>query len=355
MRSDLFTSLISGPCSAETRSQMLSTAEGLKGLPLSYFRAGIWKPRTQPGAFEGIGDTGLAWLEEVRAQYGFKICTEVATAEHVKAAVKHQLDMVWIGARSTVNPFTVQEIAEALQETNIPVMVKNPVNPDLKLWLGAIERLERHGVKVIGAIHRGFSVYQKTKYRNNPHWQIAIDFKQARPDIALVMDPSHIGGRAALIAPLAQQALDLHYDGLMIETHCDPTTALTDAKQQITPQQLHELFSALEPRSQTDRANHDLSELREKLSLVDDALIELLQERMEISKLIGTFKRNHNTPILQVQRWEETLKANVEKGLSAGLSQEFAEQFIKMLHEESIRIQLGLQTDKPNDSHSAQI
>lgn len=348
MRSDLFASLISGPCSAETRSQVLQTAEGLQGLPLSYFRAGIWKPRTQPGAFEGIGDEGLQWLQEVRTRFGFKICTEVATAEHVRAAVAHGLDMVWIGARSTVNPFTVQEIAEALQGTGIPVMVKNPINPDLKLWLGAIERLERHDVKVIGAIHRGFSVYQKTKYRNNPHWQIAIDLKQARPDIPLVMDPSHIGGRAALIAPLAQQALDLHYDGLMIETHCDPSIALTDAKQQITPATLSELLLNLEPRSKSDQLLSELSELRDKLSLVDEGLVELLQERMELSKEIGYLKRNHNSPILQVQRWEETLKSTVEKAVNAGISPEFAELFIKMLHEESIRIQLALLSDQPD-------
>jgi chorismate mutase len=348
MRSDLFASLISGPCSAETRSQVLQTAEGLQGLPLSYFRAGIWKPRTQPGAFEGIGDEGLQWLQEVRTRFGFKICTEVATAEHVRAAVAHKLDMVWIGARSTVNPFTVQEIAEALQGTGIPVMVKNPINPDLKLWLGAIERLERHDVEVIGAIHRGFSVYQKTKYRNNPHWQIAIDLKQARPDIPLVMDPSHIGGRAALIAPLAQQALDLHYDGLMIETHCDPSIALTDAKQQITPAALSVLLANLEPRSKSDQLLSELSELRDKLSLVDEGLVELLQERMELSKEIGYLKRNHNSPILQVQRWEETLKSTVEKAVNAGISQEFAELFIKMLHEESIRIQLALLSDQPD-------
>lgn len=350
MRPDLFDSLIAGPCSAETQAQVLQTAEGLKDLPLSYFRAGIWKPRTQPGAFEGIGDIGLTWLVAVRKQFGFKICTEVATAEHVKAASAAQLDMLWIGARSTVNPFTVQELAEALQDTGIPVMVKNPINPDLKLWLGAIERLERHNVKVIGAIHRGFSVYQKTKYRNNPHWQIAIDLKQARPDIPLIMDPSHIGGRAALIAPLAQQALDLHYNGLMIETHHDPTVALTDAKQQLTPIALTELLLNLKPRSQNERAQNELAELRDKLSLIDEGLLELLQERMELSRQIGVFKRNHNSPILQVQRWEETLKTTIEKALNAGLSPEFAEHFIKMLHEESIRIQLALLSDQP-DAH----
>lgn len=348
MRPDLFDSLIAGPCSAETHAQIIQTAEGLKGLPLSYFRAGIWKPRTQPGAFEGIGDIGLEWLVDVRKRYGFKICTEVATAEHVRAAAAKQLDMLWIGARSTVNPFTVQELAEALQGTGIPVMVKNPVNPDLKLWLGAIERLERYGVQVIGAIHRGFSVYQKTKYRNNPHWQIAIDLKQARPDLQLLMDPSHIGGRASLIAPLAQQALDLHYNGLMIETHYDPNVALTDAKQQLTPAVLTELLLNLKPRSQNERAQNDLAELRDKLSIIDEGLLELLQERMELSKQIGILKRNSNTPILQVQRWEETLKSTIEKALNAGLSSEFAEHFIKMLHEESLRIQLEL--SKTNDA-----
>lgn len=348
MRPELFDSLIAGPCSAETHAQVIQTAEGLKDLPLSYFRAGIWKPRTQPGAFEGIGDIGLDWLVDVRKRFGFKICTEVATAEHVRAAAAKHLDMLWIGARSTVNPFTVQELAEALQGTGIPVMVKNPVNPDLKLWLGAIERLERHGVKVIGAIHRGFSVYQKTKYRNNPHWQIAIDLKQARPDLQLLMDPSHIGGRAALIAPLAQQALDLHYNGLMIETHHDPNVALTDAKQQLTPAVLTELLLNLKPRSQNERAQNDLAELRDKLSIIDEGLLELLQERMELSKQIGILKRSNNTPILQVQRWEETLKSTIEKALNAGLSPEFAEHFIKMLHEESIRIQLALFSDQPD-------
>lgn len=342
MRSELFQCLIAGPCSAETRSQILQTAEGLRDLPLSYFRAGIWKPRTQPGAFEGIGNEGLLWLQEVREKFGFKICTEVATAEHVKAAVEHQLDMVWIGARSTVNPFTVQELAEALEGTGIAVMVKNPVNPDLKLWLGAIERLERHQINVIGVIHRGFSVYQKTKYRNNPHWQIAIDFKQARPDLPLLMDPSHIGGRAALIGPLAQQALDLHYDGLMIETHCNPELALTDAKQQISPKDLATIFNALEPRPKNDQLSLVLTNLREKLSSIDDSLIELLEERMNLSYQIGMLKRSHNSPILQVEHWEATKRIFIEKALQSGLALEFIEQFIKMIHEESLRIQLDI-------------
>jgi chorismate mutase len=350
MRQDQLPLLISGPCSAETQAQVLATAEALVGLPLSYFRAGIWKPRTQPGAFEGVGESGLQWLQEVRAQYGFKICTEVATAEHVELAKKYELDMVWIGARSTVNPFTVQELSEALQGSQIPVMVKNPVNPDLKLWLGAIERLERHGIQVLGAIHRGFSVYEKTNYRNNPHWQIAIDLKQERPELQLVMDPSHIGGRANLIQPLAQQALDLNYDGLMIESHIDPTAAWTDAKQQITPEALKEIFAGLEPRNPAAKQANALAQFREQLSFIDESLINLLQQRMSISKEIGIYKRQHNQHILQAQRWEETLKANLQKAVDSGLSEEFAKQMIKMLHEESLRIQMAVNSLSDNEN-----
>ncbi|MEN9743873.1 MAG: hypothetical protein RLZZ65_1678 [Bacteroidota bacterium] len=350
MRQNQLPLLISGPCSAETREQVLATAEALVGLPLSYFRSGIWKPRTQPGAFEGIGEIGLKWLQEVRETFGFKICTEVATAEHVQLAKKYKLDMVWIGARSTVNPFTVQELAEALQDSGIPVMVKNPVNPDLKLWIGAIERLQRHNVKVLGAIHRGFSVYEKTNYRNNPHWQIAIDLKQEHPGLKLIMDPSHIGGRADLIQPLAQQALDLNYDGLMIESHADPTSAWTDAKQQITPQRLKEIYSALEPRNPGTIQANALSKFREQLSFIDESLISLLQQRMAISKEIGIHKRQHNQHILQAQRWEETFKANVEKAVQSGLSEEFAKQMIKMLHEESLRIQMAVNSLPDNEN-----
>lgn len=350
MRQDQLPLLISGPCSAETQAQVLATAEALVGLPLSYFRAGIWKPRTQPGAFEGVGESGLQWLQEVRTKYGFKICTEVATAEHVELAKKYALDMVWIGARSTVNPFTVQELSEALQGSQIPVMVKNPVNPDLKLWLGAIERLERHGIQVLGAIHRGFSVYEKTNYRNNPHWQIAIDLKQERPELQLVMDPSHIGGRANLIQPLAQQALDLNYDGLMIESHIDPTAAWTDAKQQITPEALKEIFAGLEPRNPAAKQANALAQFREQLSFIDESLINLLQQRMSISKEIGIYKRQHNQHILQAQRWEETLKANLQKAVDSGLSEEFAKQMIKMLHEESLRIQMAVNSLSDNEN-----
>ncbi len=349
MHADLFQCLIAGPCSAESREQLFQTAEGFKNLPLNYFRAGIWKPRSQPGAFEGIGNEGLLWLQEVREKYGFKICTEVATAEHVKAAVEHRLDMVWIGARSTVNPFTIQELAEALQSTGIPVMVKNPINPDLNLWLGAIERLERHFINVIGVIHRGFSVYQKTKYRNNPHWQIAIDFKEARPDLPLLMDPSHIGGRSALIGPLTQQAIDLDYNGVMIESHFNPKEALTDAKQQISPRDLVELLERLKPRSNNDKLQSLLKDLRKKLSLVDHSLFDLLVERMELSLQIGLLKRTHNSTILQVERWEETKRIMMQRAALSGLSQEFIEQYIKMLHEESLRIQL--EVIKENHAH----
>ena len=236
--------VISGPCSAETREQVLETARGLSEVGIDYFRAGIWKPRTRPGEFEGIGDIGISWMCDVRDIYGLKIATEVAKAEHVELALKNKFDMIWIGARSTVNPFTVQEIAESLQGTNIKVMVKNPVNPDLKLWIGAIERIWKAGITDVTAIHRGFSVYEKTLYRNDPNWQIPIDLKQELPEIPLICDPSHIGGRSHLLLPLAQKAMDLNYDGLMIESHVNPSVAWTDAKQQITPQELKELLKS---------------------------------------------------------------------------------------------------------------
>ena len=254
--------LIAGPCSAETREQVLKTAEGLSALPLDYFRAGIWKPRTRPGEFEGVGNTAIPWLQEVKSQFGLKISTEVAKAEHVEAVLKAGFDMIWIGARSTANPFTVQEIADALKGVNIPVMVKNPTNPDLKLWIGAIERVEKAGIKEISAIHRGFSVYEKTLYRNNPNWQIPIDLKQELPTIPLICDPSHIGGRDYLLLEIAQRAFDLRYDGLMIETHCSPKDAWTDAKQQITPAELSTLLNSLKVRGRQEIEEEEIIQLR---------------------------------------------------------------------------------------------
>lgn len=341
--------LIAGPCSAETREQVLETAKGLTELPLSYFRAGIWKPRTRPGEFEGIGNEAIPWLQEVKEKYGLKICTEVAKAEHVEVVLKAGFDMVWIGARSTANPFTVQEIADALEGVDIPVMVKNPTNPDLKLWLGAIERIEKVGIKQISAIHRGFSVYEKTIYRNNPNWQIPIDLKQEIPTIPLICDPSHIGGKASLLQDIAQKAFDLKYDGLMIETHCNPTVAWTDAKQQITPAQLSELLNKLTVRNRQEIEASEIIEFRSEITNKDEEIIRLLQERMRISEKIGKFKRDQNAVILQSNRWEELLKINLEKAIKANLSQDFSNELFKLIHQESIRIQAEIFSEHKND------
>ena len=343
------TIVISGPCSAETRIQVLETARGLSDLGIDYFRAGIWKPRTRPGEFEGIGNIGISWLCEVRETYCLKIATEVAKAEHVEIALKNKLDMIWVGARSTVNPFTVQEIAEALKGTNIKVMVKNPVNPDLKLWIGAIERILKAGIEDVTAIHRGFSVYEKTLYRNDPNWQIPIDLKQEMPEIPLICDPSHIGGRAHLLLPLAQKAMDLKYDGLMIESHVDPSVAWTDAKQQITPSELKELLKSLTIRNRSEIDEDSMFALRDQLNETDEALIQLLKHRTSISSQIGQFKKDHNHIILQSNRWEEALKKNVQKGSSAGLSVEFVTQLFKLIHQDSIRIQSEILSTNEND------
>jgi len=341
--------LIAGPCSAETREQVLATAEGLCELSIDYFRAGIWKPRTRPGEFEGIGNDAIPWLQDVKTKYGLKISTEVAKAEHVEAVLKAGFDMVWIGARSTANPFTVQEIAEALKGVDIPVMVKNPTNPDLKLWIGAIERIQKAGIKEISAIHRGFSVYEKIRYRNNPNWQIPIDLKQELPFIPLICDPSHIGGRDYLLQEIAQRAFDLKYDGLMIETHCSPPHAWTDAKQQITPAQLLSLVQSLKLRGRQEIDEDEIVELRSQLTTKDEEVIRILSERMEISEQIGNFKKAHNTVILQNNQWEESLRKNLERSKIAQLSPQFSNDLFRLIHQESIRIQAEILSEKKNE------
>jgi chorismate mutase len=341
--------VISGPCSAETRKQVLETALGLSNVGIDYFRAGIWKPRTRPGEFEGIGDVGISWMCEVRETYGLKIATEVAKAEHVELALKNNFDMIWVGARSTVNPFTVQEIAESLQGTNIKVMVKNPVNPDLKLWIGAIERIWKAGITDVSAIHRGFSVYEKTRYRNDPNWQIPIDLKQELPGIPLICDPSHIGGRAHLLMPLAQKAMDLNYDGLMIESHVDPSRAWTDAKQQITPAELKELLNSLTIRNRAAIDEDAMLAFREQLTQTDESIIQLLKNRMRISEQIGEFKKDKNHVILQANRWEEALRRNVLKASAEGISEEFVTQLFKLIHQDSIRIQSDILSKDDRD------
>lgn len=341
--------LIAGPCSAETREQVLKTAEGLSQIPLDYFRAGIWKPRTRPGEFEGIGDAAIPWMQEVKAKFGLKISTEVAKAEHVEAVLRAGFDMIWIGARSTANPFTVQEIADALQGVDIPVMVKNPTNPDLKLWIGAIERVQKAGIKEITAIHRGFSVYEKTLYRNNPNWQIPIDLKQELPTIPLICDPSHIGGRDYLLLEIAQRAFDLKYDGLMIETHCSPKDAWTDAKQQITPVELSKLLNALKIRGRQEIEEEEILNLRSQLTSKDEEIIRLLRERMEVSGLIGTYKKQHNIAILQNNQWEESLRKNLDRAKNADLSPQFSNDLFRLIHQESIRIQAEILSEKKNE------
>ena len=341
--------LIAGPCSAETREQVLLTAEGLSLLPLDYYRAGIWKPRTRPGEFEGVGSEAIPWLQEVKSQYGLKICTEVAKAEHVEAVLEAGFDMIWIGARSTANPFTVQEIADALQGVDIPVMVKNPTNPDLKLWIGAIERVEKAGIKSIAAIHRGFSVYEKTLYRNNPNWQIPIDLKQELPLIPLICDPSHIGGRDYLLLEIAQRAFDLKYDGLMIETHCSPKDAWTDAKQQITPSDLGILLNSLTVRGRQEIEEVEIIELRSQLTSKDEEIIRNLRERMDVSRLIGSYKKDRNIAILQNSQWEESLRKNLERAKNADLSPQFSNDLFRLIHQESIRIQAEILLDKKDE------
>ena len=334
--------IIAGPCSAESESQMLETARRIKetNAEVPIFRAGIWKPRTKPNGFEGVGVIGLNWLKKVKSEYGFKTATEVANAHHVAAALEADVDILWIGARSTVNPFTVQEIAEALKGTDKPVFVKNPVNPDLALWIGALERLLGQDVKNLGVIHRGFSTYQKTKYRNIPNWQIALDFKNQYPNIPMLVDPSHICGNRTGLVGIAQEALNVGYQGMIIETHCNPDEAWSDASQQITPEVLAELISNLQIRNSDISAFDDeMGRHRTLISDLDFNLIELLSQRMRISEKIGTLKKENNIAIFQPERWKVITEYASQKADETGMSQEFIEKVFKAIHEESIEIQ----------------
>ena len=334
--------VIAGPCSAETEEQVLKIAHELKDTDVNYFRAGIWKPRTRPGMFEGVGALGLKWLQKVKAETGMKICTEVANAAHVKLALEHDVDMLWIGARSTVSPFIMQEIADALEATEKPVLIKNPVNPDLALWLGGIERIYSSGVKNIGAIHRGFSTYEKTKYRNNPEWQLAIEFQNKFPDIPLINDPSHITGNRNMIFDVSQTALDLNFDGLMIETHFDPDNAWSDAAQQVTPKVLIQIMKDLKIRKETDpeaEYNKKLDVLRAQIDVIDNQIIELLGKRMKAADGIGELKKQKNVAVLQSKRWNEILGRMVLEGQEHGLSEEFILKMFKAIHQESINHQ----------------
>lgn len=341
--------VIAGPCSAESESQMLEAARRIKesGANVPVFRAGIWKPRTKPNGFEGVGVIGLNWLKKVKEEYSFKTATEVANAHHVFAALEADVDLLWIGARSTVNPFTVQEIAVALKGTNKPVLVKNPVNPDLALWIGAMERLLGQDIKNLGAIHRGFSSYQKTKYRNTPNWQIALDFKNEFPNIPMIVDPSHICGNRTGLAAIAQEALNVGYEGMMIETHPNPDEAWSDASQQITPEVLAELISNLQIRN-SDISGYEgaLGKHRTLISDLDFQLIELLSQRMKIAEKIGTLKKENNIAIFQPDRWKVITEYATQKASETGMSQDFIEKLFKTIHEESIEVQNNIMINR---------
>jgi chorismate mutase len=334
--------VIAGPCSAETEEQVLQIANELKDTDVNYFRAGIWKPRTRPGNFEGVGAIGLKWLKKVKEETGLKTATEVANRAHVDLALEHDIDLLWIGARSTVSPFIVQEIADALEGTDKVVLVKNPVNPDLSLWLGAVERLYTANIRKLGVIHRGFSTYEKTKYRNIPEWQLAIELQTKFPDLPLINDPSHITGKRDMIFDVSQTALDLNFDGLMIETHCDPDNAWSDAAQQVTPKRLIQIMKDLRIRKETDEEaeyNSELSNLRAQIDIFDNQLIDTLGKRMRISDRIGELKKQRNVAVLQTTRWNSILGKMILEGEGHGLSEEFILRMFKAIHQESINHQ----------------
>ncbi|MCB9317502.1 MAG: bifunctional 3-deoxy-7-phosphoheptulonate synthase/chorismate mutase type II [Lewinellaceae bacterium] len=334
--------LIAGPCSAETEDQVLTTAHGLKGQGVDLFRAGIWKPRTRPGAFEGIGMPGLRWLKRVKEETGIPVTTEVATAQHVYDCLKFGIDVFWIGARTTVNPFSVQEIADALEGTDIPVLVKNPVNPDYKLWVGALERLHKAGLRRIAAIHRGFSSYGDFKYRNLPRWQMAIDLMQEFPGLEVICDISHICGRRDILAETAQKAYDLNFDGLMVEVHPTPDQAWSDAAQQLTPAQYAEMLQNLVRRAVTTDDPDFLASMencRSAIDEIDEEIINLIAERMHLVKEIGVIKKEKNVAVLQPERFRALREALQRRGAKNELSPEFISLFLEAIHQESINQQ----------------
>ena len=336
-------SVIAGPCSAESEEQIMETAKGLRELGINVFRAGIWKPRTHPGCFEGIGVPGLKWMQKAKKEYGLKIATEVASEKHVFECLKHGVDLVWIGARTTANPFLVQEIADALADTDIPVLVKNPVNPDIDLWIGALERLNNAGIKKLGVIHRGFSTIEKSKYRNDPQWQMAIELRSRYPELAFFVDPSHMAGHKDYIHELSQRSLDLGFEGLMIESHCNPSVALSDAKQQITPDELKDMLenkiTVRDADSDSKEWKENIDQLRAKIDVLDETLLYTLASRMKVSRQIGEYKKNSNIAILQTSRWDAVLAKVVEKGAQFDLPEAFIKDIFNAIHEVSVEVQ----------------
>lgn len=346
--------IIAGPCSCETEQQMMETAVRLKDKGVTALRAGIWKPRTRPGMFEGIGIEGLSWLVQAGKAAGLPTAVEVANGQHVEDALEAGIDILWIGARTTVNPFSIQEVADALKGVDVPVLVKNPLNPDLQLWIGGLERVYVAGIRRLGAVHRGFSSYEKTKYRNKPMWELPIELRRLHPEIPIVTDPSHICGDRSMIGETAQKAFDLNFDGLMIESHRDPENAWSDSKQQVTPERVGEIISKLVIRSSVldYEAEDFLAVLRGHIDRIDNYLLELMGERMEVARQIGEFKRENGITILQAARWDQIVRDRVAKGGTKELTEEFVRDLMKAVHQESIRHQNKVMNEKVKDVSS---
>jgi chorismate mutase len=334
--------IMAGPCSAETEEQVMETALQIKNYGVQIFRAGLWKPRTRPNAFEGVGKEGLPWLKRVKEELGMYTATEVANVKHVYDALKAGIDIIWIGARTTANPFAVQEIADALKGVDMPVMVKNPISPDLELWIGAFERLNSAGITKLAAIHRGFSIYNRTLYRNNPQWEIPIELKRLIPDLPIITDPSHICGSRELLYEISQRAMDLDFYGLIVETHCNPDKAWSDANQQLTPENLNKMISRLVLRNANPQNNlllSTLEEYRHEIDKYDDKLMDIFEHRMAISRKIGEYKKQNNITILQTSRWDEIIRNKIEQAAKKGLGEEFIIKIFRAIHEESINHQ----------------
>lgn len=333
--------IIAGPCSAETEEQVMQTAQQLAQKGCHIFRAGVWKPRTKPGGFEGNGETALPWLTQVKKETGMLVATEVATQEHVELALKYDVDVLWVGARTSANPFAMQALADAMKGLDVPVLVKNPVNPDLELWIGALERINQAGIKRLGAIHRGFSSYDKKIYRNLPMWQIPIELHRRIPNLPIICDPSHIGGSRELIAPLCQQAMDLGFEGLIVESHCEPDKAWSDAKQQVTPDVLDYILSLLVIRDEK-ATTEGITMLRKQIDELDNQLMDLLAKRMRVCREIGQYKKEHNMTVLQTARYNEILEKRGAQGALCGMGAKFVKKIFEEVHEESVRQQIEI-------------
>ncbi len=334
--------IIAGPCSAETEEQVMCTAHNLAQNGIKMFRAGIWKPRTKPGGFEGVGVEGLAWLKRVKEETGMYICTEVATKAHVEAALDAGIDVLWIGARTSANPFAMQEIADALvgHDDKI-VLVKNPVNPDIELWIGALQRIYNAGIRRLGAIHRGFSTYGKHLYRNLPQWHIPMELGRRIPNLPIICDPSHIGGKRELVAPISQQAVDMGFEGLIIESHCDPDSAWSDKSQQITPDVLNYIINTLVPREKA-QSTENLNILRQQIDQLDNDLIEILNKRMRVCREIGQYKKEHRMQVVQIGRYDDILKSRIKLAEEMDMSGDFMKTVLQAIHEESVRQQVEI-------------